>query len=173
MARYRSMRLTGPQPGEWEEIGDEEELEVRYAKSRGGWAATKDVMLGNPELYVEVLRNGGWRAASYREVPLAQRTRELEIERLAGQAEDLRSRAAVKLEGRRAAVGPAEEAVKAAKAALEAAQAAVVEAEKDTEAAEKAARKVERDRAGKVEELDAMLRRQDGAGAEAATAVNV
>ncbi len=93
------MRLT-PQSGAWEEIGDEEELEVRYAKSRGGWAATKDVMLGNRELYVEVWRNGGWRAASYREVPLAQRTRELEIDRLAGQAEDIRSRAAVKLDNR-------------------------------------------------------------------------
>ena len=172
MARYRSMRLT-PQSGEWEEIGDEEELEVRYAASRGGWAATKEVMLGNRELYVEVWRNGGWRAASYREVPLAQRTRELEIDRLAGQAEDIRSRAAAKLERCRAAVGPGEEAVKAAKAALEAAQAAILASEKDTEAAEKTARKVERDRAGKVEELDAMLRRQDGAGAEIATAVNV
>ncbi len=108
MAKYRQMLIDVPGVrGEWEELGDEEELEARYAASRGGWAATLDLWLNDPQRYVEVFRHGGWRAASYREVPLAQRTRELEIERLEGQAKDLRNRAAMKLEACRVAVGPA------------------------------------------------------------------
>ena len=174
MARYRQILIDVPGVrAEWEELGDEDELEDRYRQSRGGWAATLDLWLNDPQRYVEVFRNGDWRAASYREVPLAQRTRELGLDRLVGQAEDLRNRAAVRLEARRVAVGPAEEAVKAAKAALEAAQAAVVDAEKGAEAAEKTAREIDADRVALAEELDAMLRRQDGAGAETATAVNV
>ncbi len=57
--------------------------------------------------------------------------------------------------------------------ALKAAQAAVVDAEKDAEAAEKTAREIEGDRGSKVEEFEAMLRRLDGAGVEAATAVHI
>ena len=174
MAKYRQMLIDVPGVrAEWQELGDEAALGRRYAKSRGGWAATLDLWLNDPQRYVEVWRNGNWRPASYSALPAWQRPRELELERLAGQAEDLRSRAAMKLEGRRAAVGPAEEAVKAAKARLEAAQAAVVDAEKDIEAAEEIARKTDADRVARVAELAAMLRRLDGAEVEAATAVNV
>ena len=71
----------------------------------------------------------------------------------------------MKLETCRVAVGPAERRPsRRPRRHLKAAQAAVVDAEKDAEAAAKTARKIERDRAGKVEELDAMFRREDGVG---------
>jgi len=163
MAKFRRMVMEGPARAKfaWEEF-DSEEASRRYARTRGGWPAVLDVMLNDPASYVEVERNGDWRPASYHEIPKSHRSRQIELGQLIGQADSVRSRAANKVEVAAEKLTTAKASVDEAMKLLGGAQAGAEEAGEGVRVAEKEAAKIDRLRAKRQGQLEAIYLRDDG-----------
>ena len=160
--RYRQMQISGwgVTGGEWKDFTDDE-LAARMDAARA--AQTLDMWLNDPQTYVEVFRNGDWRPASIRAVPLWEHASKLEIAKIEGQAAQLRKTAGKAYEEQATILEAALLAVKEAEARVREQRERVAAAETQKKAVISQAKKLEGEAASKKKDFDKRIAMFDAA----------
>jgi hypothetical protein len=163
--RYRKMQMEGwgVSGGEWEELTDDD-IQEKFPDRA---ASVLDTLLNDHQMYVEIERNGGWRPASIRTLPMWQHASTLEITNLEQQAEQLRRQAGNAYRAQGELLEQALRAVKEAEDRLREQRVRVDAGEERLKADTSKAKKLEAEAASKRRDLGKRLAVSDAASSPA------